>query len=109
MIEEYIDEVNGQLNIICESPDLETSVKYEFFTNTQKAFGRTALLLSGGAIFGLIHMGVIRCLHEAKLLPRIISGASVGSIIAAVVCTHTEEEVLKMLEPKNLNLVRYFA
>lgn len=42
---------------------------------------------------GLTHIGVIKCLHECKLLPRVISGASSGSIIAALLCTKTDDEI----------------
>lgn len=59
----------------------------------RQAFGRSALLLSGGATFGMNHIGVLKTLHEAKLLPRIISGASAGSIVCAVLCTRTDEEI----------------
>nr|CAG8592636.1 13532_t:CDS:10 [Entrophospora candida] len=78
LIEAYINEVVKQMNIICdtESDEISTKAKLEFFTNTRQSFGRTALLLSGGATFGLIHTGVIKSLYECKLLPRIISGAS---------------------------------
>ena len=41
--------------------------------------------LSGGAYLGYYHMGVIRALFEEGLLPRVISGASAGSIMAAVI------------------------
>ncbi|KAJ3397522.1 hypothetical protein HDU92_007185 [Lobulomyces angularis] len=101
-------EVCSQLQIICETDhadNLNPDEKYEFFMNTQKSFGRTALLLSGGAVFGLSHIGVVKALLETKLLPRIISGASVGSIIAAVVCTKTDEELAYILHyPNNINL-----
>ena len=54
MIETYINEVVRQMNIICdtESEEISTKDKLEFFTNTRQSFGRTALLLSGGATFG---------------------------------------------------------
>lgn len=54
MIETYINEVVKQMNIICdtESEEISTKDKLEFFTNTRQSFGRTALLLSGGATFG---------------------------------------------------------
>lgn len=64
----------------------------------RQAFGRSALLLSGGATFGMNHVGVLKALWEANLLPRIISGASAGSIVCAVVCTHTDEEIPALLE-----------
>ena len=62
------------------------------------AFGRTALLLSGGAAFGFKHVGVLKALHKQGLLPRIISGTSAGSIAAACVCVFDDEETAKRLE-----------
>jgi TAG lipase/steryl ester hydrolase/phospholipase A2/LPA acyltransferase len=56
----------------------------EFFAETRHALGRTALLLSGGARLGTYHLGVIKCLREQALLPRIIAGSSAGSIFAAL-------------------------
>lgn len=106
LIEEYISEVVKCLNLVCmsEMPDFPAKTKMEFFLNTRQSFGRSALLLSGGATLSLHHVGVCKTLFEAKLLPRIISGASGGSIIAAFVCTHTDEEFEKLLNPSNLNL-----
>lgn len=43
------------------------------------------------------HIGVVQALYQADLLPRIISGASAGSIVAAVVCTRTDEELPTLL------------
>lgn len=45
----------------------------------------TALIMC--PLAGLYHAGVIKALEEASLFPRIISGSSVGSIIAAIVGT----------------------
>jgi TAG lipase/steryl ester hydrolase/phospholipase A2/LPA acyltransferase len=58
LTEDYIQEVIKQFHIICETnfPELSKEAKYEFMANTQRSFGRTALLLSGGAIFGRISM-----------------------------------------------------
>ncbi|KAI9317878.1 acyl transferase/acyl hydrolase/lysophospholipase [Dichotomocladium elegans] len=95
LISSYIDEVVRQLNWICDepSPDLDLREKHEFFMTIRQSFGRTALLLSGGGTLGLNHLGVLKCLHGARLLPRIISGASSGSIMAAMICTKTEDEI----------------
>lgn len=38
--------------------------KLEFFAETRHAYGKTALLLSGGATFGKFHFGLIRALFE---------------------------------------------
>lgn len=64
----------------------------------RQAFGRSALLFSGGATFGMNHIGVLKALYEAKLIPRIISGASAGSIVCAVFCTRTDDELPGLLE-----------
>lgn len=83
---------------------IDLHAKYELLLNTRKAFGRTALLLSGGSTLGLNHLGVCRALSEAKLLPRIISGASSGSIIAALVCTNDDDELERMLTDGDINM-----
>lgn len=41
--------------------------------------------LSGGAYLGYYHMGVIKALFAENLLPRVISGASAGSIMTALI------------------------
>lgn len=70
----------------------------EQLLQTRQSFGRSALLLSGGGTFGMNHIGVVRSLWDARLLPRIISGASAGSIVSAVLCTKTDEEIPDVLE-----------
>jgi TAG lipase/steryl ester hydrolase/phospholipase A2/LPA acyltransferase len=65
----------------------------EQLLQTRQSFGRSALLLSGGGTFGMNHIGVVKCLWDARLLPRIISGASAGSIVSAVLCTKTDAEI----------------
>jgi TAG lipase/steryl ester hydrolase/phospholipase A2/LPA acyltransferase len=54
LIENYNSEVIRQLNMICDTDieDFPIASKLEFFTHTRQAFGRTALLLSGGATMG---------------------------------------------------------
>ena len=106
LIEEYIDEVCKQLQYICHVQDsgMNLQSKIDFFANTQRAFGRTALLLSGGATFGLTHLGVIKTLFENNLLPKIISGSSVGSIIASAICTRLDDEIEVLFRPENLSL-----
>ncbi|KAI1436823.1 acyl transferase/acyl hydrolase/lysophospholipase [Xylaria sp. CBS 124048] len=63
----------------------------------RQSFGRSALLLSGGGTFGMTHIGVLKALFEAKLLPRIISGASAGSIVCAVFCAKTDDEMPQVI------------
>ena len=70
----------------------------------KQSYGCTALVFQGGSTFGLIHLGVAKALFEQRLLPKIICGSSVGALIAALVCTHTEEELPNLLNGKNINL-----
>lgn len=46
---------------------------------------RVGLALSGGAVRGLAHIGVIKALQELGIKPTVITGTSVGSIIGAAV------------------------
>ncbi|EER90663.1 triacylglycerol lipase SDP1 [Sorghum bicolor] len=95
LIKEYIEEVSIQLRMVCESDtdELLLGEKLAFVQETRHAFGRTALLLSGGASLGSFHVGVVKTLVEHKLLPRIIAGSSVGSIICSIVATRTWPEI----------------
>lgn len=45
-------------------------------------------------------IGVCKALFQQNLLPRVISGASAGSLIAASVGTKTDEEFLAVLHSK---------
>ncbi len=45
------------------------------------------------------HFGVVKALLDSNLLPRVIAGTSSGSLIAAFVCTRTDEELKTLLNP----------
>lgn len=100
LIKEYIDEVSTQLRMVCDSDSEELSLeeRLAFMHETRHAFGRTALLLSGGASLGAFHVGVVKTLVENKLMPRIIAGSSVGSIICSVVATRSWPELQSFFE-----------
>lgn len=106
LIEEYVNQVCKSLNFICEQdiPELPLAKKLRFFKDIQLSFGRPALLLSGGASLGVFHIGVIKTLWERDLLPQVIAGSSVGSIIAAMLGTHTDDELSAMLDPSRHNM-----
>lgn len=103
LIERYITSAMETLDALldvsakCRCDGLESKYILEQVLSTRQAFGRSALLLSGGATFGMNHTGVLKVLWEARLLPRIISGASAGSIVCAVLCTRTDEEIPEVL------------
>ncbi len=59
-------------------------------------------MLSGGAVLGYFHAGVLKALFEEGMLPSIISGSSAGSILASIACTHADSEMLDKLQPELL-------
>ena len=106
LIESFQNEILSSLKYIYKFDEeyFPLFKKLEFFSETRHAYGRTALLLSGGASFGMYHIGVIKALHEQNLIPKyliilksVICGSSAGSIIASLVCTSRKDEVLKVL------------
>ncbi|KAK8541964.1 hypothetical protein V6N12_014577 [Hibiscus sabdariffa] len=100
LIKDYIDEVSTQLRMVCDSDSEELSLeeKLAFMHETRHAFGRTLCFLSGGASLGAFHIGVVKTLVEHKLLPRIIAGSSVGSIMCAIVGTRSWPELQSFFE-----------
>ncbi|VFQ71723.1 unnamed protein product [Cuscuta campestris] len=109
LIQEYIDEVSTQLRMVCnaDSDEVLLEEKLAFVHETRHAFGRTALLLSGGASLGSFHIGVVKTLVEHKLLPRIIAGSSVGSIMCSIVATKSWPELQSFFEDSWYSLKFY--
>eukprot|EP00347_Sterkiella_histriomuscorum_P000572 403375331 len=99
LIEKYHNEVIECVRFIYyyKGQKLNLQQKLEFFAETRHSFGRTALLLSGGATFGRFHIGVIKGLCDQDLMPRILCGSSVGSIIAAFICSRRYEDIDQVL------------
>ena len=102
LIERYIKAVENAIAWIVENTKLSRSAReatelWETMKAARQSFGRTALLLSGGGTLGMNHIGVLKALFDNNLLPRIISGASAGSIVCAVVCTKTDAEIPEVL------------
>jgi TAG lipase/steryl ester hydrolase/phospholipase A2/LPA acyltransferase len=101
LIEDFINEVTAALDEMCDA-DIKTlppTRKLRFFKRAARSFGRSALLLSGGASLGLFHVGVVLEMQEQRLLPRVITGSSVGSIVGGVIATHTNPELEELLQP----------
>ncbi|KAJ3150065.1 hypothetical protein HDU86_006789 [Geranomyces michiganensis] len=95
LVEGFLDEVCKGLHRVAESPDISEDDKHEFFKKAARNYGRTALCLSGGASLGYYHVGVVKSLFDEKLLPNIITGTSAGSLIAALICCRTDEELVE--------------
>lgn len=103
LIERYVDSALQTITALVDKstqhlPDgLESKDLLDAMLYARQSFGRSALLLSGGGTFGMSHIGVFKALFEAKLVPRIVSGASAGSIVCSVVCTRTDDEIPDIL------------
>lgn len=109
LVERYHDTIATALNYICDSPLSDEMVpldaKLSFFNETRHAYGRTALLLSGGAYLGFYHIGVMKSLWSVGLLPRVMSGASAGSLMCATVGTRTDSELVDLFDHTDENVV----
>ena len=101
LITDYLDKVTAALNLLCDSDvkSLPPSRKRRFFNRAARSFGRSALLLSGGASLGLFHLGVIEELRAQGLLPDVITGASAGSVVAGFLASHSDAELEEALKP----------
>ena len=78
------------------------SEKLEFFRRASHGFGRTALMLSGAGALGPFHVGVIKVLVEQGLLPNVISGASAGALVVAVVGTRDDAALEEMFQARTI-------
>jgi TAG lipase/steryl ester hydrolase/phospholipase A2/LPA acyltransferase len=103
LVEDYNSAICDGLDFVCEGDTSATEdviandTRLAFFNETRHGYGRTALLLSGGAALGFYHAGVVKALVENNLMPRVIGGASAGSILAAMIGTRTDDELLNGL------------
>lgn len=106
LIHDYITTVCNALKTLLtvESEIIAPVEKTKFFRRVSLSCGHSALMLSGGAVLGFFHAGVMKALFEQNLLPRVISGSSAGSIMAAVACTHSDEQLRDRLSLKRLYL-----
>jgi len=104
LIEDYINEICESLEQL--SPRALDSIPWaeriEFFQRASHCYGRSALMLSGGGTLGYFHFGVLKALIEHGLCPVVISGASAGAFVAAIVGTRSDSEYLALFEDNYL-------
>ena len=93
LIDEYVKTIANALEFLHTAPESEISLpeKLDFFRRSSHCYGRSALLLSGGAGLIYFHHGVVQELIDQNLVPKVISGASAGSIMAAQLGIHTDQ------------------
>ena len=114
LIEEYVTQVALAVEYVTALPTnpgyengWTSQTKLDLLHDTRQAFGRSTLVLQGGAMFGLCHLGVVKALHLRGLLPRIITGTATGALIAALVGIHTEDELLDFLNGDGIDLTAF--
>ena len=104
LITEYMEAIAEAIKHLA-SPAVATisdEEKIDFFRRALHCYGCSALLLSGSGAFLYFHIGVVRAMAEQGLLPNIIAGSSGGSVVGAVVCTHSDEELSVLLSAEEM-------
>ncbi len=103
LVREYVTEVSEALKFLCthETPEFTRAARLRFFHETALSYGRSALMLSGGATLGLFHVGVVKALYREKLLPLVLSGSSAGSVVTGIVGSRAPTDVESLLDPEN--------
>jgi NTE family protein len=116
LIDDYVVAVVEALSCIERASDVDHAAKVDFFRRASHCYGRSALMLSGGAGLIYFHHGVVQALIDADLLPSVLSGASAGSWICAQIGTRTDAELragyferLRYPLPYHLNAFKVMA
>lgn len=86
----------------------EFTGKRTFFKEIKDFYGKTCLILSGGANLGMFHSGLLSNLLENDILPTIISGASAGSLLCGLIGVKTTDE-LKELAKNDFTTLNFTA
>lgn len=97
-VERFWDEIERCIDFLAspERTGLDPAVTLARFRRHSHVFGRSALLLSGGASLGFFHLGVVKALLEQGLLPRVLSGASMGANVACGIASRTDAELHRL-------------
>lgn len=122
VVEAFWDEVERAIEFLGtpSRTGLGDAATRERFERAAHVFGRSGLLLSGGASLGFFHIGVIKALFEHDLLPTVLSGSSMGAMVACGIASRSDAELralfadtsvlrtdaLSMLSPKRAIALR---
>ncbi|KAJ2386663.1 hypothetical protein GGI05_004315, partial [Coemansia sp. RSA 2603] len=96
---QYAQEACASLMLLRRTCHLDAREKLALARSARGQLGCTALCLSGGAALAWKHLGVARLLLDAGCLPHVLSGASAGALVAALLATHTDAELRRVLHP----------
>lgn len=107
IVRAWLDEAEAALRWLVLNPvaGLGEAEKRRRFEDAAKVYGRSALMLSGGATWGFYHLGVVKAMFGHGVLPDILSGASTGAMVAGGVCVRSDSELAAMFaDPDCLRL-----
>lgn len=106
LIVDYIDEVSSALEHLARPrvKGVTHQDKVDFFQRASLCFGRSALMMSGSGTFLFFHVGVLKALWEQDLLPEVISGASGGAFVAAVLGTRAPDKLGEIFTPEFISI-----
>ncbi|MBZ2168060.1 DUF3336 domain-containing protein [Marinobacter sp. F4216] len=95
VIDDYVSAIAEALRVLANAPARKISIqqKVDFFRRASHCYGRSSLMLSGGAGLIYFHHGVVQTLIDHDLLPHVISGASAGAWVSALLTKYTDEEL----------------
>lgn len=104
LIQDYVDAIVNSLEYLASDKvtDIPFEEKLDFFRRAQHCYGRSAFLMSGSGAYLYFHVGVAKALWEEGLLPDIMSGSSGGSVVGALISTHTDKDIPPFFRPENL-------
>ncbi len=77
--------------------------------NKKQSF-KTALVLSGGGVRGMAHIGAIQALEEQGIFADVVSGSSAGAVVGALYCHgYSPAEMKRFFEETPLFHISRFA
>lgn len=109
VVHEYYQEAVQALDHLAGDESIEVDTRRLLFDQFSRNYGRLALCLSGGATFAYYHFGVVKALLDSNLLPSVVLGTSGGGIVAGLVCTRNDQELLASLVPELADKITAFG
>ncbi|MAN59682.1 MAG: patatin [Flavobacteriaceae bacterium] len=71
---------------------------------------KIGLVLSGGGVKGVAHIGVLKALAEANIHPQLLSGSSAGALVGALYASgRTPDEILAIFKESSIFTLSNFA
>ena len=104
LIAEYVDEVVDVLELLASdaADDIPFDDRLDFFRRAQHCFGCSAFVMSGAGSLLFFHIGAVKAMWLEGILPDVLSGSSGGAIVASLVGTYGNKDLLRIFEPENL-------